>query len=48
VYDAATWLSITPLSEASIAAGGQPMSIPDFTRGRWAFRKPNFAFGDEF
>ena len=38
VYDAATWLSITPLSEQSIALGGQPMSIPDFTRGRWVFR----------
>lgn len=48
VYDAATWMAITPLSEASIAAGGQPMSIPDFTRGRWQFRKPDFAFGDEF
>ncbi|RMG82568.1 MAG: gfo/Idh/MocA family oxidoreductase [Bacteroidetes bacterium] len=48
VYDAASWLAITPLSEASIAAGGQPMSFPDFTRGRWAFRTPTFAFGDEY
>ncbi|MFT4762688.1 MAG: putative dehydrogenase [Paraglaciecola sp.] len=46
VYDAATWLSITPLSEQSIALGSQPMPIPDFTRGRWTLRKPNFAFGD--
>lgn len=35
VYDAASWMSITPLSEASIAAGSQPQAIPDFTRGRW-------------
>lgn len=48
VYDAATWLSITPLSEQSIALGGQPMPIPDFTRGRWTVRQPDFAFGDEY
>lgn len=35
VYDAASWMAITPLSEASIAAGGMPQSFPDFTRGRW-------------
>jgi hypothetical protein len=35
VYDAATWMSITALSEASIARGGAVMDIPDFTRGRW-------------
>lgn len=35
VYDAASWLSITPLSEQSIATGSSPMAIPDFTRGRW-------------
>lgn len=38
-YDAASWMAITPLSEASIAAGGIPQSIPDFTRGRWMRRK---------
>lgn len=48
VYDAASWLSITPLSEQSIAMGSQPMAIPDFTRGRWTERKANFAFGDEY
>lgn len=48
VYDAATWLSITPLSEKSIASGSMPQAFPDFTRGRWMHRKPNFAFGDEF
>lgn len=48
VYDAATWLAITPLSEESIAFGGQPMPFPDFTRGRWLHKKPDFAFGEEF
>lgn len=48
VYDAATWLAITPLSEQSIATGSTPQPFPDFTRGRWTERKPNFAFGDEF
>ena len=35
VYDAASWLSITPLSEQSIATGSSPMAFPDFTRGKW-------------
>ena len=35
VYDAAAWMSITPLSEASVAAGSQPVAVPDFTNGRW-------------
>ena len=48
VYDAATWLAITPLSEASIATGSMPQPFPDFTRGRWTERTANFAFGDEF
>ena len=48
VYDAATWLAITPLSEASIATGSSPQAFPDFTRGRWTERKPDFAFGAEF
>jgi predicted dehydrogenase len=39
VYDAATWLSITPLSEQSIATGSAPQAFPDFTRGRWTERK---------
>ncbi len=47
-YDAATWLAITPLSEQSIAMGSMPMPFPDFTRGRWAFREADFAFGDEY
>lgn len=35
VYDAASWLCISYLSEASIMQGGAPMYIPDFTNGAW-------------
>ena len=38
VYDAAAWMAITPLSEQSIAMGGMPQAIPDFTRGAWMLR----------
>jgi predicted dehydrogenase len=47
-YDAAAWSAITPLSERSIAAGGEPQDFPDFTRGRWMKREPVFAFSDDF
>lgn len=40
VYDAASLMCITVLSEASIAAGGMPQVIPDFTEGMWLRRKP--------
>jgi len=40
VYDAAAWMCITALSEASVAAGGHPQSIPDFTEGKWLVREP--------
>ena len=40
VYDAASWMVISCLTEASIAAGGAPMEIPDFTGGRWILRQP--------
>lgn len=46
VYDAATWLSITPLSEQSVAAGSQPMPVPDFTRGRWMVWENRFALAE--
>ncbi len=46
VYDLATWYAITPLSEKSIAEGGQVQEIPDFTRGKWQQRKPDFCMGD--
>lgn len=35
VYDAATYMAITALSEKSIACGGTVVDFPDFTRGRW-------------
>lgn len=35
VYDAAAWMSVTGLSEKSIAEGGAPQTFPDFTRGKW-------------
>lgn len=35
VYDAATWMAVTALSEQSVALGGQPMAFPDFTGGKW-------------
>ncbi|MBQ9805555.1 MAG: Gfo/Idh/MocA family oxidoreductase [Clostridia bacterium] len=40
VYDAASWMCVTALSEASIAAGGMPQAIPDFTGGMWTRRTP--------
>ena len=40
VYDAAAWMSISALSAASIAAGGAPQAVPDFTGGRWVMREP--------
>lgn len=43
VYDAATWLAVTPLSEQSIAAGGSLQTFPDFTGGRWMDRPADFA-----
>ena len=40
VYDAATWMAVSVLSEMSIAAGGVPQLMPDFTKGKWHLRKP--------
>ena len=39
VYDAASWMVVTCLSEESIKNGGAVMQIPDFTRGMWKTRK---------
>ncbi len=48
-YDAAAWSAITPLSERSIANGGEPQDFPDFTRGKWIRNKPIFGVnGDEY
>ena len=35
VYDMATWMAITPLSERSIQMGSNCVEIPDFTNGKW-------------
>ncbi|MBQ8577491.1 MAG: gfo/Idh/MocA family oxidoreductase [Clostridia bacterium] len=39
-YDTVSWMAIGPLSETSIAHGGAPVDVPDFTRGRWLHREP--------
>ena len=40
VYDAASWMCISALSEQSIAMGGHPVAVPDFTNGKWILREP--------
>lgn len=40
VYDAATWMAITCLSEQSVAMGSMPVPVPDFTNGMWIDREP--------
>ncbi|SEO33547.1 Gfo/Idh/MocA family protein [Paenibacillus sp. OV219] len=40
VYDTAVWMSITALSEESVALGSMPVAIPDFTKGKWINREP--------
>lgn len=37
-YDMASLMCISALSEQSIAMGGAPIAIPDFTSGRWLTR----------
>lgn len=36
VYDSAAWCAPVPLSVISLAAGGKPVEVPDFTRGEWS------------
>ena len=48
VYDMATWYAITPLSEKSIAEGGQVQDIPDFTEGKWHGWASIFGSNDEY
>jgi predicted dehydrogenase len=48
VYDAVTWSAITPLSESSIQLGGESVEFPDFTQGKWMYRKNEFALTDDF
>jgi hypothetical protein len=40
VYDAASWMVISALSEKSVSEGGMPQAIPDFTGGKWLLRTP--------
>ena len=40
VYDGATWMAVSALSEMSVALGGAPQAMPDFTNGKWFHRKP--------
>lgn len=42
VYDMATWMAISALSEQSIATG-QAVAFPDFTDGKWIRRENEFA-----
>lgn len=39
VYDTATWMAVTCLSEESVALGSMPVAFPDFTRGKWLDRE---------
>ena len=39
VYDAASLMIVSVLSEQSIAKGGAPVAFPDFTGGKWLVRK---------
>lgn len=38
VYDTASWMVITALSEQSIKNNGAVVAVPDFTRGKWKAR----------
>ena len=40
VYDGCAWSVIGPLSEQSVAQGGMPVEVPDFTRGAWQTAAP--------
>ena len=39
VYDAASLMIVSALSEQSIAKGGAPVAFPDFTCGKWLVRR---------
>ena len=40
VYDLASWSSVVPCSAESDRRGGEPVELPDFTRGAWRTAKP--------
>jgi len=49
VYDAASWMAISALSENSIACGGAPVAVPDFTRGKWVkYKRDDSLVRNEF
>jgi hypothetical protein len=48
VYDTATWIAVTPLTEKSIALGSTPVDFPNFTNGKWLENKPIFGLTDEY
>lgn len=45
VYDAAAWSAITPLSEQSVESGNSAVDFPDFSGGRWMYKRNDFADG---
>ena len=45
-YDTASWMASTALTEQSIAMGGAPVPVPDFTEGRWLQKRESFATGE--
>ncbi len=45
VYDAATWMAISPLSERSVTLG-ERVAVPDFTRGDWRSKEPTFVVSE--
>ena len=42
IYDSVLMCAPIALSEQSIAKGSAPVSFPDFTRGKWKTRQPQF------
>ena len=44
VYDAASWMVISILSEKSIKEKGAPQEFPDFTKGKWKTREAKDLF----
>lgn len=52
VYDTASWMAISCLSEESAAMGSMPVAFPDFTNGMWICREAEapgkYALSDVF
>lgn len=46
VYDCASLLAVTALSEQSISLGGQLVYFPDFTQGKWMYDEHTFVDKD--